>query len=100
MAIVWFWALARMLERYEVDPDDVFDLVGAWVTARRGVWFRTAIDPATGLTTFVLWGRPDSGVPVAVYARRKGRDTEVYAARYLTEEQIAEFEKWEATRND
>ncbi|MEV6102347.1 hypothetical protein [Nocardia sp. NPDC051981] len=101
MAIVWFWALAAMMERYDVNPDDVFDLVNAWVTATRPVWFRTATDPATGLTTFVLWGHPDNtNKPIAVYARRKGRDTEVYAARYLDADQIAEFEKWEATRND
>lgn len=36
----------------------------------------------------------------AVYARPKGHDSEVYPARYLTADQIAEFEKWEATDND
>ncbi|MTE14537.1 hypothetical protein [Nocardia aurantiaca] len=100
MAITWFWALTRMLERYGVDPDDVFDVIDAWVTAKRPVWFRTATDPASGLTTFVIWGRPGGGTLTAVYAHRKGSDTEVYAARYLGPDQIAEFEKWEATRND
>ncbi|WP_281179511.1 hypothetical protein [Nocardia inohanensis] len=32
MAVEWFWALAKMLERYGVDPDDVFDVVEAWIS--------------------------------------------------------------------
>ncbi|MFE3280338.1 hypothetical protein [Nocardia sp. NPDC059239] len=100
MAITWFWAILKMLDRYGVDPDDMFDVINAWMTATRPVWFRTATDPATGLTTFVIWGRAENGTVTAVYARPKGHDTEVYAARYLTADQIAEFEKWEATDND
>ncbi|MGW4126319.1 hypothetical protein [Nocardia sp. NPDC004711] len=54
MAITWFWAILKMLDRYGVDPDDMFDVINAWMTATRPVWFRTATDPATGLTTFVI----------------------------------------------
>ncbi|MFE3195366.1 hypothetical protein ACFXHA_40635 [Nocardia sp. NPDC059240] len=100
MAIEWYWALARMLERAGVHPDDVFDVIDAWITAKRSVWFRTATDPATGLTTFVVWGRADCGTTVAVYARPRGQDIEVYAARYLDHDQTAEFEKWEASHDD
>ncbi|WP_157535340.1 hypothetical protein [Nocardia inohanensis] len=50
--------------------------------------------------TFILWGRAENGTPTAVYARRKDRDIEVYAARYLDPDQTAALEKWEATRND
>lgn len=90
-----------MLARYDVDPDDVFDVVNAWLTTTRPVRFRTATDPNTGLMTFVIWARADSGAVLAVYARPKGSDTEVYAARYLTDaDHIAQFEKWEATHND
>ncbi|MGW4241214.1 hypothetical protein [Nocardia sp. NPDC004722] len=82
-----------MLARYGVDPDDVFDVINAWMTAKWPVWFRPATDPATGLTTFIIWGRADSGTPIAVYAHAKGHDTEGYIARYLTVEQLTELEK-------
>lgn len=100
VAIEWYWALAQMLARAGVDLDDVFDLVDAWMTGNRRVWLRTAVDPATELTSLVIWGRADDGTPLAVFARRVGRDIEVYSAAYLTADQAADFEKWEATRND
>ncbi|MGV9539704.1 hypothetical protein ACWDSF_00005 [Nocardia beijingensis] len=100
MAIEWYWALAQMLVRTGVDPDDVFDLVDAWMKGNRPVWLRAAVDPATGLTSLVVWGRAEDGTPLSVFARRLGRDIEVYSAAYLTADQVADFEKWEATRND
>ncbi|MGW2662244.1 hypothetical protein ACWCW7_14870 [Nocardia tengchongensis] len=100
MAIEWYWALAQMLALTGVDPDDVFDLVDAWMKGIRPVRLRTATDPATGLGSLVVWGRADDGTPLAIYARRVGRDILVYNAAYLTADQVAEFEKWEATRND
>lgn len=99
VAIEWYWALLHMLARTGVDPDDVFDLVDAWMRGRP-VRLRTAIDQATGLRSLVIWGRADDGTPLSVFARRLGRDIEVYNAAYLTADQVAEFEKWEATRND
>lgn len=66
----------------------------------RPVWLRTAADPATGPRSLVIWGRADDGTPLSVFARRLGRDIEVYSAAYLTADQAADFEKWEATRND
>ncbi|WP_405180975.1 hypothetical protein OG225_07235 [Nocardia sp. NBC_01377] len=100
MAIEWYWALAQLLARSGVDPDDVFDLVNAWLAGRQRVWLRTAGDPVTGLSSLVVWGRADDGTPLVVYARRLGRDIEVYNAEYLTADQVEDFEKWEATRND
>ncbi len=100
MAIEWYWALAQVLMHTGVDPDDVFDLVDAWMKGDRQVRLRTAVDPATGLTSLVIWGRTDDGTPLSVFARRLGRDIEVYSAAYLTADQAADFEKWEATRND
>ncbi|WP_040796705.1 hypothetical protein [Nocardia higoensis] len=100
MAIEWFWALAQMLARTGVDPDDVFDLVDAWMRGNRAVWLRTAVDPATGLGSLVIWGRTDDGTPMSVFARRLGVDIEVYSAAYLTADQVVAFEKWEATRNE
>lgn len=99
MAIEWYWAFAQMLARAGVDPDHVFDLVDAWMKGRRQVWLRNAVDPATGLKSLVIWGRADDSTPLAVFARRLGRDIEVYSAAYLTPGQAAEFETWEATRN-
>ncbi len=66
----------------------------------RPVWLRTAADSATGPRSLVIWGRADDGTPLSVFARRLGRDIEVYSAAYLTADQAADFEKWEATRND
>ncbi len=83
-----------------VDQDDVFDLVDAWMRGNRRVWLRTAVDPATGLVSLVVWGRTDDGALLSVFARRLDRDIEVYSAAYLTADQAADFEKWEATRND
>ncbi|NNH69064.1 hypothetical protein HLB23_04115 [Nocardia uniformis] len=100
MAIEWYWALAQMLVRTGVDPDDVFDLVDAWMKGKRPVWLRSAVDPATSLVSLVIWGRADDATPLAVYARRVDRDLEVYNAAYLEPDQIAEFEKWEAIRDD
>ncbi|MFJ9370289.1 hypothetical protein ACIRRA_38515 [Nocardia sp. NPDC101769] len=100
MAIEWYWALAQMLARAGVDPDDVFDLVDTWMKGNRRVWLRTATDPTTGLMSVVIWGRADNGRPLAVFARRIDRDIEVYSAEYLDSDQTADFEKWEATRND
>ncbi|MEU1998203.1 hypothetical protein ABZ511_27490 [Nocardia gamkensis] len=98
--IEWYWALAQMLARTGVGPDDVFDLVDAWMKGKRPVWLRSAADPATGLVSLVIWGRTDDGTPISVFARRLGRDIEVYNAAYLTADHTADFEKWEATRND
>ncbi|MBF6339684.1 hypothetical protein IU450_27875 [Nocardia abscessus] len=67
---------------------------------KRPVWLRSAADPATGLVSLVIWGRADDGTPISVFARHLGRDIEVYNAAYLTADQTADFEKWEATRND
>ncbi|OJF81000.1 hypothetical protein NS14008_19615 [Nocardia seriolae] len=89
-----------MLARTGVDPDDVFDFVDAWMKGNRQVWLRPAVDPTTGLMSLVIWGRADDGTPLAVFARRVGRDIEVYNAEYLAADQAAELEKWEATRND
>lgn len=100
MAIEWYWALAQMLARAGVDPDDVFDFVDAWMKGNRPVWLRSATDPATDLVSLVIWGRADDGTPLAIFARRVGHDIQVYNAAYLTADQAAEFEKWEATRND
>ncbi|MGY1972973.1 hypothetical protein [Nocardia gipuzkoensis] len=100
MAIEWYWALAQMLARTGVDLDDVFDFVDAWMKGDRPVWLRSASDPATGLVSLAIWGRGDDGTPISVFARRLGRDIEVYSAAYLTADQAADFEKWEATRND
>ncbi|UGT67727.1 hypothetical protein LTT66_31770 [Nocardia gipuzkoensis] len=100
MAIEWYRALAQVLARTGVDPDDVFDFVDTWMKGTRPVWLRTAADPATGLRSLVIWGRADDGTPLSVFARRLGRDIEVYSAAYLTADQAADFEKWEATRND
>ncbi|WP_433567116.1 hypothetical protein ACQP1O_19185 [Nocardia sp. CA-151230] len=86
--------------RVEVDPDDVFDFVDAWMKENRRVWLRTATDPATGLMSMVIWGRADDGRPLAVFARRIDRDIEIYSAEYLASDQTSDFEKWEATRND
>ncbi|MEV0355330.1 hypothetical protein AB0H71_04615 [Nocardia sp. NPDC050697] len=100
MAIEWYWALAHLLARTGTDLDHVFDVVDAWTRGARRVWLRTAVDPATGLTSLVIWGRTDEGIPLAVFAHRSGRDIEVYNAAYLTADQAAELQKWEATRND
>ncbi|MGF6888164.1 hypothetical protein ABIA39_006683 [Nocardia sp. GAS34] len=100
MGIEWYWALAQMLARTGVDADDVFDLVDAWMKGKRSVWLRTAVDPATGLTSLVIWGRAEDGLPLSVFARRVGHDIEVFTAAYLTADQATDFEKWEATRND
>lgn len=100
MAIEWYWALTQMLVRTGVAPDDVFDLIDSWMKGSRPVCLRTAVDPATGFTSLVIWGRADDGTPMSVFARRLGRDIEVYNAAYLIADQIADFEKWEATRND
>ncbi|WP_067721497.1 hypothetical protein [Nocardia yamanashiensis] len=100
MAIEWYWALAQMLAKTGVDINDVFDMVNAWQSGRRRVRLERAIDPATGLGSFVIWGRTDKGRAVAVYARHTGRDIYIYDATYLNTEQTALFESWEATRND
>ena len=100
VAIEWYWALAQVLMRTGVDADDVFDLVDAWIRGARRVWLRNAIDPATGLKSLVIWGRADDGTPLSVFARRLDRDIEVYGAAYLTADQVAEFEKWEATSDE
>lgn len=100
MAIEWYWALAQLLARSGVDLDGVFDLVDAWTKGTQQVWLRSAVDPATGLSSLVIWGRTDDGTALAVFARRLGRDIEVYNAAYLTADQVADFEQWEATRND
>lgn len=88
-----------MLALTNVDPDTVFDLMDAWLTGHQRVWLRSATDPATGLESLVIWGRSDNG-PLAVYARQRGHDIEVYNATHLTEHQVAEFEKWEATHDE
>lgn len=100
VAIEWYWALAQILMRTGVDADDVFDLVDGWFRGARRVWLRTAVDPATGLKSLVIWGRADDGTPLSVFARRLGRDIEVYNAAYLTADQVAELEKWEATYDE
>lgn len=100
VAIVWYWALAQMLERTGVNPDDVFDLVDAWMKGKRPVRLRSATDPATGLISIVVWGRADGGRPLAIFARRTGRDIQVYNALELGPDQVAELEKWEATHNE
>ncbi|MGW4369789.1 hypothetical protein ACWEKT_29490 [Nocardia takedensis] len=100
MAIEWYWALAQMLARTGVDLDQVFDVVDAWMKGTRRVWLRTAVDPATGLSSLVIWGRSDEGTPLVVFARHRDRDIEVCNAAYLTADQAAELEKWEVTRND
>lgn len=100
MAIEWYWAFAQMLARAGVDPDNVFDMIDAWMKGNRPVWLRSATDPVTGLATLVIWGRADDGTALAVFARRLDRDIQVYNAAYLTTEQAAEFEKWEATGSD
>lgn len=100
MSVKWYWALVQMLAQTGVDEDDVFDLVDGWMRGVRPVWLRTAVDRATGLTSVVIWGRTEDGTPLSVFARRLGRDIEVYNATYLTADQVVDFEKWEATRND
>lgn len=99
MAIEWYWAFAQMLALTGVDADDVFDMVDAWLKGNRPVWLRSAVDPATGLTSLVILGRADNnGRPLSVFARRRGHDIEIYSAAYLTIDQAADFEKWEATQ--
>ncbi|WP_282786156.1 MULTISPECIES: hypothetical protein [unclassified Nocardia] len=100
MAIVWYWALAQLLARTGVDIDEVFEMVNAWQTGTRRVRLELATDTATGLRTFVISGRADNGRAIAAYARHTGRDIYIFDATYLTEEQIADFERWEATHHD
>lgn len=100
MAIEWYWALAQMLAKSGVDIDEVFDMVNAWQTGKRRVRLELATDTATGLRTFVISGRADNGHAIAVYARHTGRDVYIFDATYLSTEQIADFELWEATHHD
>ncbi|WP_327141465.1 hypothetical protein [Nocardia sp. NBC_01327] len=100
MAIEWYFALAQVLTRAGIDIDDVFDLVNAWLAGERPVWLRPADDRATGTRYVVLWARTGEGRPLAVLARVMGPDLYICGANYLRPEQVTEFEKWEATRND
>ncbi|MBF6239705.1 hypothetical protein IU474_21900 [Nocardia otitidiscaviarum] len=61
---------------------------------------RRARQPSTGLVYTVLWARTDAGEPMAIWGRIVGSDFYICGANRLIGDQVAEFEKWEATRYD
>lgn len=77
----------------------MYDLISAWLTGERPIWFMPAVDDATGLKASVLVGRTDGGDPLVILARVEGKDIYIINAFRPTLELIADFREWE-TRHD
>jgi len=85
------WALAALsgVEPYEVNQ------------ALQGSWPRPALGGPAGLRVLTFWGRTRAGRPLLVAARRvEEREWLIIGAREMTSTELAEFEKWEAQRDE
>jgi hypothetical protein len=54
-----------------------------------------------GVWVLTIWGRTNAARPLIVVIRPMGGfDWQIITARPMTDTQLAEFEEWEATRDD
>lgn len=92
--MVWEWLPGAMDSLVEIEPYEVMQVVHA---ERR--WPRLGVKDFTGLPVLTVWGRTRAGRPLMVASRSLGGlDRQIVAVRELRPAELAEFEKWEATR--
>jgi hypothetical protein len=97
MAAVGFEWLDEALDRLRgIQPYEV--LQGLSSTRR---WPRAGHLDALGLAVLIVWCRTNAGRPLIVVTRPvRGWDYQILGAREMTADEVKQFEKWEADRND
>lgn len=97
---MYYWALQQMMATagIRLTVDQVKALMNQWLAGQRRAWISRSEDTATGWAFLHLWMRDQDGVAIGVTARYGPPDIIVTDVRALTDPQVSEFERWEATQ--
>jgi hypothetical protein len=90
----WEWIPGGLDWLVGIEPYEVSQVLDS---AKK--WPRPGRSSDTGIGGLTIWGRTRAGRPLMIGVKLlPGLDMQVYSARELTVDQIAELEEWEATR--
>ena len=90
------WLIDALNHLRGIEPHEVSQALSAH---RR--WPRLAKDDVSGLQVLTIWARTTQGRPLIVATRRlEGWDRQIVGARDMTPGERAQFEAWEAGKNE